>query len=260
MLSKVKTHTRKTSAPFCPPPLYVSEAWEVSTPGPAKIKILESLDSTEVKRRDRWWAEGPIAFRSVRLPFYKDVLLVEFKLRRSFGDGFLIGSYLAAKRQPAAPKERGKKLPAKGEYDIFALNGMTSPIHEVNRRFTVILDTSEQAVAYLKFFCAFTWADGGGFWICEEATQLPWLPVAKREGIAQVAHLIAPVRYLSHTNRVSRIEACVLYSKHLFVSKFAIATTGIIDMTEEKPLLEPAIEVFEDRRLKGFRALPLSAV
>lgn len=235
-------------------PRYVFSEPVAETPAAIREQVLASFDEhSGLDRHDRWWIEPPEPlFRSVRPVFYRDVLFTELRLRRSFSDGHVIASYLVALPAP----DGGDVEPAMPS--LLHLDGSSPPLHELNSKGVLLLDTQQQALEYLIFFCANVWGSEGGFWVCSNPADLPWKDSAPGQR-ASIDALVTPPT-CEASLETWKAEATILYSRRLFKAKFTIQRNGMVGMEDDQPLVERPLDVWPDRRLNGFRVVPDDAV
>lgn len=108
------------------------------------------------------------------------------------------------------------------------LDGKGSSIHEINKEFNFYLNSSSQAVEYLKFFTSSISADGGIFLIVE-----PDEKYLSRSLINEIG--ISPTRVVSQTTNGWEIDADVIYDNYVFSAEFFVEKNGNVTMIDDKP-------------------------
>lgn len=159
--------------------------------------------------------EATIAWRN--LPWYDDVRLVSV----------------------ATPEmdERNVRLfflELQGE--IFRLKGISPPIHEVNKRAQLRLD-SANVLDYLRFFCFFVRGEHGPFYIVE-ALDDPFLPQGLGPaGQAAIADTARPATFEGMSPEGHFwCDAVVYYSNAIFITNYAIGPDGMVEMLDDEPV------------------------
>lgn len=133
-----------------------------------------------------------------------------------------------------------------GADDIYRLNGVSPPIHEVNAKSNQRI-TEETALAYMGFFCFFVRGEEGPFAIIETLDD-PYLPSAlKQAGHSDEAEpnerrLLAlrhqsPRYHGTDADGKFRYSACVFYSNAVFVADLLVHPGGMVEMQSDTPLL-----------------------
>lgn len=162
------------------------------------------------------------AARAIKLPFYKDALLVEGAFSRA-------GKLYAIHRAILTCSE------------ILPLNGRSEGIHELNRRILKNLDTVESK-DYLRFYCSAVRGEEGRFRIIEEREP----EIGLSEDIA-VTRLEESMQ--DEDGDRQTFAATVLYSNAVFLAKFSVGSSGSVDMLDDDPIaadLDIKKELFDD--------------
>ena len=121
---------------------------------------------------------------------------------------------------------------------IVILDGTSPPIHELNKRLSLNLIDSVVADVYLRFFCGFVWGEEGGFWVIEPGIQIPWLDGADAGLKSETEEKILPIRYTGTDDRGNLgFHASILYSTACCEARFQVQPHGMVEMTEDSPLM-----------------------
>lgn len=130
------------------------------------------------------------------------------------------------------------------ENQLFRLNGTSPPIHEVNAKAPIKL-TEENVLSYLIFFCFFVRGEEGPFYILESLDD-PLVQDIKNfslddklmEATFSVIDGTARPALLLKVNKEGEFfcEAVVAYSNALFIGRFLVKPTGMIEMLEDEAI------------------------
>lgn len=120
--------------------------------------------------------------------------------------------------------------------ELYALNGTSPPIHEVNARAPVKI-TEENVLDYLRFFCFFVRGEEGPFLIAEDMSN-PDMPQDMDEKTRSVvAGTIRPASYEGRNEQGFLLcDGVVFYSNALFIANFAVQPSGMIEMLDDEPI------------------------
>ena len=120
--------------------------------------------------------------------------------------------------------------------NLFRLNGTSPPIHEVNAKAPIKV-TEENVLDYLRFFCFFVRGEEGPFYIAESMDD-PCLPSDMDESTTDMLENVVRTCSIEGINDKGHFlcEAVVFYSNALFVAKFAVQPSGMIEMLEDEPI------------------------
>lgn len=123
------------------------------------------------------------------------------------------------------------------EGQLYRLNGTSPPIHEVNE-VAPIKVTEDNVLEYLEFFCFFVRGEEGPF-LMVESMDNPYLPEGLDDArLKAIESVIRPATFEGYNSEGHFLaDAVVYYSNALFLSNFAIHSTGMIEMTDDDPLL-----------------------
>lgn len=119
---------------------------------------------------------------------------------------------------------------------VVALTGESQPIHEFNGMGAAVsptlrLNSPEQAVDYLRFFCGYVWGPEGAFVIVDQLAESEWLKFAER-GEGSLATLPAPPQIRREAEDWV-CQATVMYADQLFRASLKIKPSGLIEMTDD---------------------------
>lgn len=163
-----------------------------------------------------------IDWRDQMLAFYPGWRLTEAWCRNSDGREMII----AWLQNTAAAQAGGGPL-------VF-LDGQSPPIHELNLRLGLNLDSEHAAREYLKFFCARVWGDLGAFRLLEDPSALPAL--APKNEVA-----FEPIQFTGGDARSGwRFSALVHYGDAVFKADFLVKANGMPEMESDTPLTDVA--------------------
>ncbi|RLJ17626.1 hypothetical protein DJ030_13750 [bacterium endosymbiont of Escarpia laminata] len=125
-----------------------------------------------------------------------------------------------------------------GELAVIPILGASPPIHELNARGALALENQRSAADYLRFFCNAVRGDAGPFRIIETEDQLPLAQPLAPESKQELAQHIRPVTLQrdSGTNWIG--TALVQYAYGVFAADFEIQSTGMVEMKDDKPVME----------------------
>jgi hypothetical protein len=120
----------------------------------------------------------------------------------------------------------------------YFLDGTSHPIHKANSEAPLHLTSSEDAVAYLRFFCSYLRGDEGSFSIVESAADLPWVAWAPPDLKADVERLLRPLAVWPDKGAEGQwlATATIDYGNALFHARLRISKDGNVDMPEDVPV------------------------
>jgi hypothetical protein len=120
--------------------------------------------------------------------------------------------------------------------NLFRLNGISPPIHEVNAQAPVKI-TEENVLEYLKFFCYFVRGEEGPFLIAEDMND-PHMPADMDDQTRSVVEgTIRPASYEGKNDQGFFLcDGVVFYSNALFIANFAVQPGGMIEMLDDEPI------------------------
>lgn len=171
--------------------------------GTIDAKYATSISSTEVHWR--------------KLPFYDNVVLIRLR-DRTWGKARLNIYYLT---------DQG---------NLYRLNGISPPIHEVNAKAPIKI-TEDNVLDYLRFFCFFVRGEEGPFLIAESMDD-PYIPQNMDPKTRAVIE--GTVRTATYEGRNEQghflCDAVVYYSNALFIANFAVQPSGMIEMLDDEPI------------------------
>lgn len=153
------------------------------------------------------------------MPFYEQVVLIRLR-DENWDPAHLQIFYLANQGQ------------------LTRLDGTSPPIHMVNAESPVKI-TDENVLDYLRFFCYFVRGEEGPFLISENADD-PAMPQNVDDKTRRAIEGV--VREATYEGRDSNdfwlCEAVVFYDDSLFLAKFAVQPSGMVEMLEDHDLAE----------------------
>lgn len=123
--------------------------------------------------------------------------------------------------------------------DLYRLNGTSPPIHEVNAKESIEV-TNQNVLDYLRFFCFFVRGEEGPFFIFESRHAVGVPGISDQDEQRKVNQLAIPPRLCS-TETDSGVRHCsgiIWYSNAIFLAKFSVQPTGMIDLFEDISLLD----------------------
>lgn len=122
--------------------------------------------------------------------------------------------------------------------EIIRLNGTSPAIHKVNEEGALSL-SSDNCLDYLKFFCFFVRGDDGPFLVVTSITEEYFpesIDEAWREEVER--YIVDPeIEYAGEDKEKYRVKTNVFYGNSLFISKFIVHKTGIIDMDDDDEIV-----------------------
>lgn len=122
------------------------------------------------------------------------------------------------------------------EREINLLVGTAKPIHDFNKMVPVKID-ERNVIDYCRFFGFFVRGGEGPFHLLERANDLALSPTLGQASRDAIAGSIRPATLVGYNSRGHfMIDAVVAYSNTIFAVKFAIHSTGVIEMLEDEPL------------------------
>ena len=125
-----------------------------------------------------WSKTRPLRIRAIPLASYPGWWLAEALVEPTVGSGLAILSFLCR------PGESWETVE-----EVVILDGGSEPIHTLNGRELLALDTIEQAKEYLALFCAHIWVGDRAFMVDRESVDLRQPEGGPRwEAVGEVAH------------------------------------------------------------------------
>lgn len=158
-----------------------------------------------------------VSWRS--LPFYEQVVLIRLTDRTWLPENLAI-FYLANQGQTVR------------------LDGTSPPIHQTNADAPIRIN-DDNVLDYLRFFCFFVRGEDGPFLVAE-SMDTPGMPREMDDATRKAIE--GTIRAASFEGKNAEgywlCDAIVFYSNALFFSNFAIQPSGMIEMTDDDPLLQ----------------------
>lgn len=158
-----------------------------------------------------------VAWRA--LPFYKGVALIKVsdaKWQQEAGDLYFLGF----------------------NGNFYRLNGMSTPIHEINH-LSKIRVSEENVLEYLRFFCYFVHGDKGPFLIVEQPSAID-LPANMRKELKDlIDETVVPATFNGMTDDGKfDCSGMVYYGRSLFTAQFHVYPNGLIEMVDDEQIIE----------------------
>jgi len=191
--------------------------------GDVAVEVLGRLDQA-----DDGMQMGPFSgrhkverMRAAVLPFYDQTLLIDIQVTPPAGE--------------TGPSAIASAL--YGPNGAKWLEGDALAIHLQNSD-GLDLSAEANALAYLRFFCAFVRGQNSPFLILDSANDLDFPEEFSAEDRAEVAALITPpTMEMKDENWLG--TTVVLYSGNLFAAVFAIEPSGMVKMVEDTHASQP---------------------
>ena len=193
--------------------MFTEEGWN-STTGDALEGFLEQVGTIDAKYSTSAQSTE-VHWR--KLPFYDNVVLIRLR-DRAWGKARLNIYYLT---------DQG---------NLYRLNGISPPIHEVNAKAPIKI-TEDNVLEYLRFFCFFVRGEEGPFLIAESIDD-PYIPQnADPKTRAVIEGTIRPATYEGRNEQGHFLcDAVVYYSNAMFIANFAVQPSGMIEMLDDEPI------------------------
>lgn len=127
---------------------------------------------------------------------------------------------------------------------LVRLNGTSPPLHEINAKHGVLLDTSQRAGHYITFFCNAVHGEHGSFAIFSGWSQIPLSSGEHNDVIDALSKAfprwleidLSPVE--NQAPSIWQGSTCLCYSGHIFRANMVLEASGMVRMTDDKPLSE----------------------
>lgn len=170
-----------------------------------------------------WSKASPLQIFRKRLVCYRDlsVYIAVYKWKEKDAEEFSIVSLALGELQ------RSPVL----------LDGKSDTIRRLNRTAGLMLDTAERAAEYLKFFCAYVWAEEGRFRIVEAIDEIRLFARARPNIAENMPEALTPKR-AGATDSWSVDAVCLVYGKSLYKAAFRISLQGEVEMLADELLAE----------------------
>ncbi|HKO97077.1 MAG TPA: hypothetical protein VJU86_08800 [Pyrinomonadaceae bacterium] len=203
-------------AGFPLPPL-ITGNWE--TPDAQRVENLVTLLVKNAPVDLKGVARRITRLRVKRLPFYSGATLCEGLVDAADPQRMATVTFIA--------------LP---NGSVTLLNGKSTPIHELNKRVPLAIDTKERAEDYFRFFFSAVFGEEGSFRIVEGEENISWTQNATVMDLQKVVNDLRPLKTAKLNDGRWRGTATVQYSNTIFNLVFYARPTGEIQMTEDKPI------------------------
>lgn len=122
--------------------------------------------------------------------------------------------------------------------NFYRLNGMSTPIHEVNHTAKIYI-TEENVLEYLRFFCFFVHGDKGPFLIAEDPSALK-LPESIRPEVKELINDSVTEATFNGMTADGKFDCSgmVYYGTSLFSAQFHVYPNGLIEMVDDEPIVQ----------------------
>ncbi|MDY7094327.1 MAG: hypothetical protein SX243_15260 [Acidobacteriota bacterium] len=162
--------------------------------------------------------DGALRARRTKLPFYPGWNALEVLLLTEEG------TVAAA-------------VAVEGEEHVLMLQGTSPPLHYLNHELPIVLETPEQADAYVRFFCGAVHGEEGPFRLITDTEDiLPLLPPDTDWQVSTIEEHLHPLELEPQEDGFWAASAAVQYSNALFDADFKIYPTGMVEMLDDSPL------------------------
>jgi TPR repeat protein len=142
-----------------------------------------------------------------------------------------------------------------GPDEFVPLNGTSSPLHALNARKKLDVYTRDSAAEYLYMFVNTLIAEEGRFLLVDDPGDVPFAESADPSQAVDLANLLVPLTFVGPPEwdeEAGRIEAfkfkaTMLYGRRVFLVDLRFRPTGLVEMTDDKPLTEKLSVDTDDR-------------
>lgn len=152
--------------------------------------------------------------RAFKLPFYSSTILYEGEILDDEGTVSIVNF---------VEHKNGVSL----------INGQSTIIHELNKSEPLLINTTDDAKLYLKFFCAAIQSKEGSFLIVEKVSDVNWSSKATEKDKEIVQSRIKPLTLKKNSDGTWEGEGTMTYSNLLYSARFKINTDGTIEMIDD---------------------------
>jgi tetratricopeptide (TPR) repeat protein len=211
-----------------------SQAWALPPLVPGLWLDLRPMELAAEKRRIagdqklKSFAADVKRVRMLPLSFYDGGFLYEAEVRRGATSGIV--DYVRVGN------------------DELVINGVSPPIHEFNTTHPLVLQTAQDAAAYLRFFCAAIQSVESTFRLLEGPQDLA-AGSPSPTIVEQLGRLVVPLRVREESDGGWGATGTVRYGNNLFYAIFKLPANGIVDMRNDTPAVtdQPfVIERYDD--------------
>jgi hypothetical protein len=140
------------------------------------------------------------------------------------------------------------------------LDGTSPPIHKLNsNKGNLVIKYKDDALQYLRFFCAHVRGEHGAFWVIEETSVLDELISARgpyyfylKKYRQAIKNNIEKYKAEKHATNVWILEnVVILYSEVFFLANFEVdANNGMVRMLDDEPIQELNSQVLDIKHYK----------
>lgn len=192
-----------------------------------------------------------LSLRTAELTFYPGFHLYEIIQPQRFGLGLKVRSFLL--KAGGLSDDVGAKPTL--------LNGTSPPIHEHNAKAPPEFDTTTQRLDYLKFFCWYVTGEEGGFIVVEEPDDLVWNATETIDAHPAIPALVAPAVDKGRKDDGDfAFDVTICYARHLFKAQMVVKPGGMVEMTDDDPLVKEPLPLKVNKVVDGNRVIADSTV
>ena len=191
-------------------------AW-TTLEGEARSSELDLFDTEAIAGRleeEGWDLER---VRMLPLSFYDGAVLYEIELRRKEERG--VFAYV--------------RVGSGWESVIWAINGGSAPVHQLNDEALISIESIHQAVDYVRFYVGALEGDGGRFQIVEQVDDLLWIDPSPdgsgREAVAGKLRLLDIFEYEGDWIG----SGTVVFGSGVYDASFEVLETGMVNMLND---------------------------
>jgi TPR repeat protein/serine/threonine protein kinase len=225
-----RTTIAKLERAWTTPPLFTA-AWRQLSGAERRTEIdwlkqqsvFDRIGTTDVRR-----------MRAVTLDFYNGAVLFELEVGTGADDVAVLDYIKIGNR-------------------FVMIDGKSDQIHQLSASAPIRIDTSQRAIAFLRFFMAAVQGEAGNFGVVDDTSGVPWLPSATPANRSQVAALITPLDLSASPSGGWHATSTLLYSRTLFHASLWVKPDGMVQMTDDVPVATAqrvAMEKFNDKGLR----------
>lgn len=151
---------------------------------------------------------------------------------------FYSGATLCEGLVPAADSREGATITfiAFQNGTVTLLNGKSSPVHELNKKVPLAIDTKARAEDYLRFFFSSVFGDEGSFRIIEGEENISWARNATMADSQKVVNHLQPFLTTKLNDRRWKGTATIQYGNSIFNVVFYAKPTGEVEMANDTPI------------------------
>jgi len=122
-----------------------------------------------------------------------------------------------------------------GDDGILPLLGNSDVVFHANDEAPLSINTEDQALQYLKFFCSAIRDDyDSRFRVVETPEDITWHPDATKSESKKIESQIQPLSMMNEVEDGRIYSACILHADHIFESIMRLGNDGSVDMLDDK--------------------------